>query len=1333
MEEQIQQPIEKKNIKWGLAFIFLVLIVGGVFAYQLFLNDNSKVSETNIKEIKKFNAITTGDTKEEIIIIQTNSPSSYKLDDIFKKGTQEPKCQGSVCEFEFYIKNPLARDISLDQNKLKLWYIKMENTANINSFKYFQEFQVNKTKKIITTPETCNNVILGQHGNGTDIIEYQCIPAEFISEDYSEIEWKEVNLQSITLNANAINKFKVRAVFNPTLAENSIDWKIAFDEIDIGYLEPDWILFNVTKTHYRNITFTNVLSNTTDWAVVHISLNETASATIGFPYSVANNGNNYSIGYITEPIRNLQLVGGAFTSSNSEVPFYIYNQSVGTENWSREYPTTVANVSFRVDGGDATDYHIGNKFIDLRIDNTDGGVATVTEWRATSAGNITCSSITNTNCMGVYNDVGAFLFGYTQTDVVCALNESNSLFKTYACVGRSGNLDWLNYTVYTGLPFIDITYRVTSTSLTTTFGSNVYYGNAGGVFVNNEEYYYFDGVNRTASFSTTAGNFRTNISSQVINGSGTIFLADYWLFKSNLGVGGDYDHQFKDTIYIGGVGGSGVIPDGAVVKYRYGIGGAGDFPNNDAGVRAKQLANSYYNPPIITISPQFSTAGGANSAPSFTTGYPQINSTDGSNTTIKNLTVIWIGTDVDPNNILKYNITWFTNNLTNFSLKNIAYTNGTLKVDLLKSVRNLTGSVGKTWKAQIDLCDNSSACVYANTSELLILATTPTTPVLNLPIDGFYTSNYTINISAYGSQDPETQATGLNYEFYLEREVNPPTILYGNKTIQSNITTLGQDGTYYWRVRTNNNASVSSYTSVKSFIVDRRFINYNLTRINSSVIYSSIQAFDLNITFNKSTAFDVNADFIFDGTNYNPTEITYGDSGRLWYYSLPITSTSLKNWNWNLTITQINSTIVYNTSFSGATNVVDTNFALCNTSLTTPLFLNITFQDEITNARINVTIDSSTFNFFVDDETYKKSYSFVNNTLNYEYDFCGVPDYAYLNVNITGLIYKQGTTYPARTYNDNLLLTNGTYNKTLYLLPSSAGSYVTFQVVDASSSPIQDVYVTVERPIGTTIEAKNTDAAGGVTFFLNPNLAYTFTFTRTGYTTYSTTLSPTQSTYTITLGILSTIPSISMNRGITYTITPSNRTLANDTTYTFGFDISSTYYPLSQYGFILFNTSNFNLGSASGTTATGSLVSTIINTGNQTQIIMNYFWVINSTYSNGTQSWFIFNKYQGKYSVLTICNDLKALSTRSEFGSPEAAKFTFALIAFLFILFAVAGISYYSHIYTPMAISIEALLFTSFFDFCAGFIPSVGNIPHFITVVIALITVTLIIDEVSNK
>lgn len=109
-----------------------------------------------------------------------------------------------------------------------------------------------------------------------------------------------------------------------------------------------------------------------------------------------------------------------------------------------------------------------------------------------------------------------------------------------------------------------------------------------------------------------------------------------------------------------------------------------------------------------------------NSLPFFYLGYPKINSTDETNLTIKDLRTSFIATDADVNDrTLRFNITWYTNNLTNFSLNNLYYTNGTLKVEKLMCT-NLTQ--GQTWKAQINLFDNVTN-VVKNTSELLILNT----------------------------------------------------------------------------------------------------------------------------------------------------------------------------------------------------------------------------------------------------------------------------------------------------------------------------------------------------------------------------------------------------------------------------------------------------------------------------------------------------------------------------------------------------------------------------------------------------------------------------------
>jgi len=68
---------------------------------------------------------------------------------------------------------------------------------------------------------------------------------------------------------------------------------------------------------------------------------------------------------------------------------------------------------------------------------------------------------------------------------------------------------------------------------------------------------------------------------------------------------------------------------------------------------------------------------------------------------------------------------------------------------------------------------------------------------------------------------------------------------------------------------------------------------------------------------------------------------------------------------------------------------------------------------------------------------------------------------------------------------------------------------------------------------------------------LNPDFSHDFTLTKAGYTDYSTTFTPTQTSYTITLGDTAEAENSSI-RGIGYTILPTNTYLENDTSYTFG-------------------------------------------------------------------------------------------------------------------------------------------------------------------------------------
>ncbi|GAG95107.1 unnamed protein product, partial [marine sediment metagenome] len=135
-----------------------------------------------------------------------------------------------------------------------------------------------------------------------------------------------------------------------------------------------------------------------------------------------------------------------------------------------------------------------------------------------------------------------------------------------------------------------------------------------------------------------------------------------------------------------------------------------------------------------------------------------------------------------------------------------------------------------------------------------------------------------------------------------------------------------------------------------------------------------------------------------------------------------------------------------------------------------------------------------------------------------------------------------------------LTLTNVTTNKTLLLTSFIDGISMTFQVINAAQQPLENVDVTVVRN-GDLIEAGTTDASGAITFFLNPDFTYTFTFTRSGFITFVTSLRPTTDR-TITMATAEVV-SESISTDTIYTITPSKNLLDNETFYNFSFKVES--------------------------------------------------------------------------------------------------------------------------------------------------------------------------------
>jgi len=318
---------------------------------------------------------------------------------------------------------------------------------------------------------------------------------------------------------------------------------------------------------------------------------------------------------------------------------------------------------------------------------------------------------------------------------------------------------------------------------------------------------------------------------------------------------------------------------------------------------------------------------------------------------------------------------------------------------------------------------------------------------------------------------------------------------------------------------------------------------------NGSTYETSPEGFSLNISYNPSKFTSHQANLIYNTTSYTGTstgtngEIVFDRSisplpatvvNTSFYWEVGLTNTSGVNW--------FNSSIKYQ-------DVGQTLFSQCNAS-NTQKYLNLTFKDESSLARINSSIATSAWNYWLGSGSVYKSLTYVNTSVDeVEYDFCASPvDKTFKN---NESIDYSFTGYPQRTVSFNADLTNTTTNRTLYLLASADGIYVTFTFTDDYGVIIVGADVKVERSFSGTfthILDGATDDSGTATFWLDPDETYKLTFTSTGCTTKAYTVVPALNTYTVTTdctgasdedAIIATNYS-SFVDGITWLKTPNN-------------------------------------------------------------------------------------------------------------------------------------------------------------------------------------------------
>jgi hypothetical protein len=501
-------------------------------------------------------------------------------------------------------------------------------------------------------------------------------------------------------------------------------------------------------------------------------------------------------------------------------------------------------------------------------------------------------------------------------------------------------------------------------------------------------------------------------------------------------------------------------------------------------------------------------------------------------------------------------------------------------------------------------------------------------------------------------------------------------------------------------------------------------------KYNSSSVETKLETFILNITANGTDT--VTARLIYNNIDYGLGTSSGTNANLQFLKTINIPSITPQNksipFYWNITWNGLTDILQYDTQF-----VNMFQFGLCNTTIKTK-FMNLSFKDESTNNFINASLPSANFIYWLDTQTLNKSYTLINNTNNYEYDFCSsTTDYALTSI---ANIQYQGTDYPQRLFTNTLSLSNVSTNKTLYLLSSVDGIYVTFQVQNANTEQtISGVDVFGTRLIdgsNTLVALGTTDSAGSVTFWLNPDFSHTFNFTKSGYDTFTTSIFPTQSSYTISMtsGTGSTT-STDYTKGIVYTIKPSGDFLKNGTIYNFNYSLSSSFWDVEQFGFGIYYGNGSLAGSTSAVT-NGGFLSVNANVTNQTSMRMNYYYIINSTSYNGTRTWYV-ETGGTSFSILHFFDDLTLYMGVGFFGIDDFGR---VILSLFIIIMVVGGVAMRYGIQNEAMLMGVLFGLVYFFDIGIGLIPAVtfgGNsIPHFVTIAAGLLLTGFLIKEESR-
>lgn len=609
-----------------------------------------------------------------------------------------------------------------------------------------------------------------------------------------------------------------------------------------------------------------------------------------------------------------------------------------------------------------------------------------------------------------------------------------------------------------------------------------------------------------------------------------------------------------------------------------------------------------------------------------------------------------------------------------------------------------TPSIGyEDWYYVRGYTDQEAGFSFGNIT--LITFNTSITVVLNSPNTGYSNILTSLNFSANVSI---LNANQSNATLYIWR--NNGTIystntnnLYGfaNNTDQIGITNTTNFskilaiGNYIWNVYgcyKNETGNGCIFGSNRTFTIGA--FTENSINFTNPVYETAYERFILNTTYDNSL-YNLTGSFYYNGTFYTATKTGSSSEGILTsYVSIPTTTTAVnRTFYWQVGLTNVTGTFYYNSSVTNQTVQV-INLTICAGAPQNIPYINFTFKDETTNANINVSVDSSTWSYYLGDGSVKKTLSYTSSgNQNANYSFCFAPSDKTI---YTDLTFKYASTsYPQRTYSlTNQSLTNSTTATILYLLSTTNGIYTSIQTLTTAGSVISGVTILLERISGstyTTVGSGTTDSAGIITFFVDFNSDHRITATKTGYVSTQVTIRPTQAIYSLFMGSSSGNASYSDPiSGLVWRLYPASG-IINSGTRNFNATITSSQLNLENCRYDLVNQSNISQVFATNTAITNSSYC-FVQVSYNVRPNVNMFGqlLVDTTSTNG----FVYVDADTSYLALDInasswqsfTSFFSDLNDLNEFGEGNEGEFSRFMFFFIIITILMCVFIYISGI-----------------------------------------------------